>query len=61
MTGVDVGDTMRARRRHALGLEYAETVEPETVDWGLAVVLVVVLLVCLAFWGLVVLGLIVVF
>ena len=45
----------------ALGLECAETVEPETVDWGLVVVLVVVLLVCLAFWGLVVLGLIAVF
>ena len=28
-----------------------------TVDWGLVVVLVVVLLGCLAFWGLIMLGL----
>jgi hypothetical protein len=35
--------------------------ETETVDWVLVVVLVVGLLGCLAFWGLVMLGLIAVF
>ena len=58
MTNGDVRDKVRERRLHALGLE---RVGVETTDWGVLVVLMVVLLACLAFWGLVVLGLIVVF
>jgi hypothetical protein len=58
---VDGGDKDEGRRRRAVGLEFAETVETETVDWVLVIVLVVGLLGCLAFWGLVVIGLIAVF